>query len=73
MPKAPLVTLRRFRNTLKAIIAKPKDTRTYMSSLNLLNTTPTTTAVRPARITLTGSAAKKGQPSVGMASVRNCS
>ena len=30
-------------------------------------------ATRPARTTLTGSAAKKGQPNVGMASVRSCS
>ena len=44
-----------------------------MSSRNLLNTIPTTIATSPARITLTGSAAKKGRANVGIASVRNCS
>ena len=58
---------------MNAIIANPKDTSTYMSSLNLLNTTPTTMATIPARSTLTGSAAKNGHPKVGIASVRSCS
>ena len=44
-----------------------------MSSRNRLNATPTTTATNPAKAMLTGSAAKKGHPSVGMASVRSCS
>ena len=44
-----------------------------MSSLNRLKTTPTTTATKPAKRTQTGSAAKKGQPKVGMDSVRSVS
>ena len=73
MPKAPLVTLRQFRNRLKEMMAKPNETSTKMSSLNRLNTTPTAMATRPARSMPTGSAAKKGHPNVGMASVRSCS
>ena len=55
------------------MMAKPKETRTKISSLKRLNTTPTTMAMRPARSMATGSAAKKGHPNVGIASVRNCS
>ena len=53
--------------------AKPKETSTKISSLNRLNTTPTTMAASPARTMPTGSAAKNGQPNVGIASVRSCS
>ena len=73
MPNAPLVTPLAFRKTLKQMTAKPKETSTKMSSLNLLNTTPTATAVSPARTMPTGNAAKNGHPNVGMASVRSCS
>ena len=44
-----------------------------MSSLNRLNTTPTTTATKPARTTPMGRAAKNGQLNVGMAPVRSWS
>ena len=55
------------------MIANPNETRTKMSSRKRLKATPTTSASSPARAMLTGSAAKKGQPSVGIAPVRSCS
>ena len=60
MPKAPLVTLPQFKKTLYEMMAKPKETRTKMSSRNRLNTPPAARATSPANSTLTGSAAEEG-------------